>query len=106
MLLATGAADGGVGVWAIKGKDCIGRAFVTPHSAAVTSLSFTRDSRFLLSAGLDGAVHIMYALCVYALCELCECTRCVLCVYALCVLCVYALCALCVYALCVLCVSL
>ena len=36
VLLATGAADGGVGVWAIKGKDCIGRYFITPHSAAVT----------------------------------------------------------------------
>ncbi len=36
VLLATGSADGSVGVWAIKGKDCIGRSFTTPHSAPVT----------------------------------------------------------------------
>jgi WD40 repeat protein len=36
VLLATGCVDGSVGLWAVKGKDCIARCFTRAHGAPVS----------------------------------------------------------------------
>ena len=59
ILVATGDTNGSVGVWCMKGRDVVARAVFKVHASAVTSVQFTRDGKYLLSASLDGGVFIL-----------------------------------------------
>ena len=56
-MLVTGGKDGRIKVWKLKTGTCL-RKFNTAHTAAVSSVSFSRDGSQILSASFDFTVHI------------------------------------------------
>lgn len=53
--LATGGEDGKVKLWNVHSGFCY--VTFTEHSAAITSLSFSGNKKFVVSASLDGTVR-------------------------------------------------